>query len=118
MPQRLLEGALPERADVGAGGEHVVGPGDDDASDLGVGVEALDRGRELVHQLGRERVARIGPVQAAEGDVPVEAGLDEAAHRSERTGVIALMPVAARPMISLWICEVPSYSVVTRASRR
>ena len=30
----------------------------------------------------------------------------------------ALMPVAARPMISFWICDVPSYSVVTRASRR
>ena len=30
----------------------------------------------------------------------------------------ALIPVSARPMISFWICEVPSYSVVTRASRR
>ena len=33
-------------------------------------------------------------------------------------GTSALMPVNARPMISFWICEVPSYSVVTRASRR
>jgi len=33
-------------------------------------------------------------------------------------GSIALIPVAARPMISFWICEVPSYRVVTRASRR
>ena len=32
--------------------------------------------------------------------------------------VIAFTPVAARPMISFWICEVPSYRVVTRASRR
>ena len=28
------------------------------------------------------------------------------------------MPVSARPMISFWICEVPSYRVVTRTSRR
>jgi hypothetical protein len=30
----------------------------------------------------------------------------------------ALMPVSARPMISFWICDVPSYSVVTRTSRK
>jgi hypothetical protein len=29
-----------------------------------------------------------------------------------------LMPVTARPMISCWICDVPSYRVVTRTSRR
>ena len=33
------------------------------------------------------------------------------------THVSALIPVAARPMISFWICEVPSYRVVTRTSR-
>ena len=33
-------------------------------------------------------------------------------------GTIAFTPVTARPMISFWICDVPSYSVVTRASRR
>ena len=33
-------------------------------------------------------------------------------------GTRALMPVSARPMISFWICEVPSYSVVTRTSRK
>src|SRR6202012_6117705 len=33
-------------------------------------------------------------------------------------GTSALIPVRARPMISFWICDVPSYSVVTRASRR
>ena len=30
----------------------------------------------------------------------------------------ALIPVSARPMISFWICDVPSYSVVTRTSRK
>ena len=49
-----------------------------------VGVEALDRGGELLHQLGRERVARVGAVQPAQGDVVVEAGLDEAAHAIAR----------------------------------
>ena len=33
-------------------------------------------------------------------------------------GTSALIPVSARPMISFWICEVPSYSVVTRTSRK
>ena len=33
-------------------------------------------------------------------------------------GTMALTPVAALPMISFWICDVPSYSVVTRASLR
>ena len=39
-------------------------------------------------------------------------------HRCASGGTIALIPVASRPMISFWICEVPSYRVVTRASRR
>ena len=34
------------------------------------------------------------------------------------SSVNALSPVKARPMISFWIWLVPSYSVVTRASRR
>ena len=38
--------------------------------------------------------------------------------QGSRSGSIAFSPVAARPMISFWICEVPSYRVVTRASRR
>ena len=33
-------------------------------------------------------------------------------------GTSAFSPVTARPMISFWIWEVPSYRVVTRASRR
>jgi 3-hydroxyacyl-CoA dehydrogenase, NAD binding domain len=33
-------------------------------------------------------------------------------------GTSALIPVFARPMISFWICEVPSYRVVTRTSRK
>jgi hypothetical protein len=34
------------------------------------------------------------------------------------TYVNADSPVSARPMISFWIWLVPSYNVVTRASRR
>jgi hypothetical protein len=33
-------------------------------------------------------------------------------------GTSALIPVIARPMISFWIWEVPSYRVVTRTSRK
>ena len=119
MAQRLVEAALAHRPDVGAGGEDLVGAGDHDAADLGVGVEPLERGGELLHHLGREGVARLGPVQPQQRDVAVDAGLDQRAHALwPRAGVIALIPVAARPMISFWICEVPSYRVVTRASRR
>ena len=108
----VLEAALAHRLDVGAGGEDLVGAGDHDAADLLVGVEALDRRGELLHQLGREGVARLGAVQPAEGDVPVDRGLDHVAHvqasGSATIGVIAFSPVASRPMISFWICEVPS----------
>ena len=72
VDERLLEAALAQRADVGAGREHLVAAGDHDAADLGVGVEPLDRPGELVHQLGRQRVARLGPVQPAQRDVPVD----------------------------------------------
>ncbi len=62
----------------------------------------------------RERVAGVGPVEARDRDR--SAPLAE--HDVLGAHVIALTPVIARPMISFWICEVPSYSVVTRASRR
>jgi hypothetical protein len=64
--KRLLEGALAQCVDVGAGREHVVGAGDHHDSDLRVGVESLDLGGQLLHQLGREGVAGVGPVQPAE----------------------------------------------------
>ena len=91
---------------------------------------------DLVHHLGGERVAGLGPVQPQQGDVPVDRDLDrgsadglvrsplasvngvgfarlvwnQTSHSpgSASMGVIALIPVAARPMISFWICEVPS----------
>ena len=84
MEDRLVELALGKRRDVGAGCEHLVGAGDHDAAHLRVGVEALDRGGELLHQLGRERVARLGPVQPAERDVGVDRGLDQLGHRLTR----------------------------------
>ena len=112
-----MELALGERADVGAGGEHLVGAGDHDAAHLGVGVEARDLAGQVLHQLGGERVARLGAIQTAERDVVFDRRFDQRGHRAEG-GTIALIPVASRPMISFWICEVPSYSVVTRASRR
>ena len=93
------------------GGEDLVGAGDDDAAHLGVGVEPLELGGELLHHLRRERVARLGPVEPQQGDVAVvDRDLDQLGQRLTRPtiGVIALIPVAARPMISFWICEVPS----------
>ena len=87
-----------------------VGAGDDDAAHLGVGVEALEAGGDLLPHLGREGVARLGPVEPHQADVEVvDRDLDRSAKAQHSSkGSIALMPVAARPMISFWICEVPS----------
>ncbi len=71
MAQRLGEAAFAHRLDVGAGGEDLVGAGDDDAAHVGVGIESLQLAGELFHQLRRERVARLGPVEAQQGDVAV-----------------------------------------------
>jgi hypothetical protein len=116
VEQRLVELALGHRPDVGARGEHLIGAGDDDAANFGIGVVLGDRAAEQRHQLGRQRVARFGAVEAKERDVRLDAGLEGV--RGHPWGVIASTPVRARPMISFWICDVPSYSVVTLASRR
>ena len=42
--------------------------GDDDAADRLVVVEVLERADELGHELVRERVQRLGPVQPDDGD--------------------------------------------------
>ena len=78
----------------------------------------------------RPRVKRLGDrvVQQRAGAGQARQLGDPGAHRaragdSDRLGRVdcdahagtsALIPVSARPMISFWICEVPSYSVVTR----
>jgi hypothetical protein len=106
-----VERALRHRPDVGAGGEDLLGAGDDDAADLGVGVEAGQLGEDLGPHLGREGIARLRPVEAQQGDVEiVESRLDQPGQAAQLSskGSIALTPVASRPMISFWICEVPS----------
>ena len=72
--------------------------------------------RELLHHRGRERVAPLRPVRARTTPTASYALDLDGCHRPY-SGISALMPVAWRPMISFWICEVPSYRVVTRASR-
>ena len=93
------------------GGEDLVGAGDHDAADVVVGVEALDLVAQPVHQLGREGVAGLGPVEPAERDAGPSMLVSTQAHVWPRLGVkgrIASTPVASRPMISFWIWEVPS----------
>ena len=74
--------------------------------------QRLERRGQLLHQLGRERVAGVGPVERGEPDGALRLG-EDGGHQT-----IAFTPVTARAMISFWICDVPSYRVVTRASRR
>jgi hypothetical protein len=50
------------RADVGAGGEGLLAAGDDHAANGVVGVEGLERGAELVHQLVVERIELLGAI--------------------------------------------------------
>src|SRR6201984_970764 len=45
-------------------------PGDEDAADLGVGVERLDRAEELVPERSVERIERLRPVEAHDADAP------------------------------------------------
>ena len=59
---------------------------------------------QLLHQLRRERVARLGAVEPREADGAARLGGDG----GHRYGTSALTPVTARPMISFWICDVPS----------
>ena len=70
----------------------------------------LEPGGDLLPHLRRERVAGLGPVELQQADVEVvDRGLDDPGQAQlSSNGSIALMPVAARPMISFWICEVPS----------
>ncbi len=49
--------------DVGAGGERLVGAGEQDAADAGVGIEAVDARPELLEQGGIERIERLRPVE-------------------------------------------------------
>jgi hypothetical protein len=81
MAQRLGEAALAHRLDVGAGGENLLGAGDHDAAHIGVRVEPLQLGGDLLHHLRRERVARLRPVQPQQGDaMVVDGGLDQLGH--------------------------------------
>ena len=105
----LVELALGERADVGAGGEGLVGAGDHDAADLGVGVEALEPRRPSSSISAGERALRAsGRFSRQSATCPSTDVSTSAAQRVGRGGTIALIPVASRPMISFWICEVPS----------
>ena len=49
-------------------------------------------------------IGRFAASQVAEGRRPATCDLPPATH----PGTSALIPVASRPMISFWICEVPS----------
>ena len=74
--QHVLERALRHRLDVRAGREHLVAPGEHDAVDAVVGVERVDRRGELLHELRRERVARLRAVERDDPDRAVLLDLD------------------------------------------
>jgi hypothetical protein len=90
------------RLDVRPGGEPVVATGDDDAADRRILVPALGQDGELLHQLGGEGIAGVGAVEARQADRAALFREDDV------HGTSAFTPVTARPMISFWICDVPS----------
>ena len=109
MVEGLGEAALAHRLDVGAGGEDLVGAGDHDAADLGVGVESLELGRELSIISGESALRASGRFSRSRATWPSsEVSTSSVKPYSASIGIIALIPVAARPMISFWICDVPS----------
>ena len=59
---------------------------------------------------GESALRASGRLSRSRATWPSTRGSRPARHRahSASIGVIALIPVAARPMISFWICEVPS----------
>ncbi len=75
-------------------------------------------GQRLVNRIEEQR-ARPRPGGQLGDPRTHGAGAEHAddACRLGHAGTSALTPVSARPMMSFWICEVPSYSVVTRTSR-
>ena len=78
-----------ELTDVGAGRERFVISGKDDAANLVVPVQLTERRDELLHQLVRERVERVGPVQPDDRNRSVPLGEDEVAHFLSRKRLIA-----------------------------
>ena len=95
MEERFAEGAVAQRADVGARGEDLVRSGDDDRADLVVVVEPLERRAQLVHHLGREGVSRLGTVELDQRDVAVALFPDQGSHVGEPN------PSAGRPRCRL-----------------
>ncbi len=83
----LDRGDLRQLADVGAGGEGTLGAAEHDRAHRPVSVELLERRHELVHQLVRERVQRVGPVEQDDGDRAVALDLDEAHLRSRKRSI-------------------------------
>ena len=80
-----------------------VAVGDVERQDVAAGVDVGQHRRPTApRELARGRGA----------DAARAAGEQDDLHAS------ALIPVSARPMISFWICDVPSYRVVTRTSRK
>ena len=80
---------------------------------------AIELGHLGDRGLDRERDEIVGP---RVDERPLVRTADRRARRADdhsfRHQRKALSPVSARPMISFWIWLVPSYSVVTLASRR
>ena len=72
----VLIGLLLHLLDVGAGGEGLVAAGEDHAADAAIGLEGVERLAQLAHQLGAERVQRLGPVEADDADAALGFGLD------------------------------------------
>ncbi len=59
---------------------------------------------------GESALRASGRLSRSSATWPSTRALDQFRHQSlpASSGIIALIPVAARPMISFWICEVPS----------
>ena len=73
--------------DVRAGGERLLGAGDDDAADPLVRVELGDRGGDLAHHVAVQRVERLGAVQRDQGDAVAGLGQDVLVHRARPFGL-------------------------------
>ena len=80
--------------DVGAGGKRLLAAGHDDAADLVVGLEVVDRGGDLAEHAERQRIQHLRPVQRDDADraLAVDEDVFERAHKPPHMKFAGTLP--------------------------
>ena len=68
LHEDVIEVLVGHFLDVSAGREGFVRPGDDNATDIGIGLKAIDRLGQIAHQSAVERIERARPIEPDQAD--------------------------------------------------